>query len=363
MQRRSFIRKAAVGSTAGAVLAAPAIVHAQPTVRWRIASSFPKSLDALFGSCELFAKRVSELTNGKFTISAHPAGEIVPAFQVLDAAQQGTVEIGHSAPYYYFGKDPTWAFGSAVPFGLNTRQFSSWWFSGGGEQLYNEFAAKFGVTLMLAGNTTAQMGGWVRKEIKTVEDFKGLKYRIAGLAGEVLGKLGVIAQQIPGGDLYPALEKGTIDGAEWVGPYDDEKLGLQKVAKFYYYPGWWEGCAGIHNFVNTKALEALPPEYKVALRTASIESLTWVTAKYDALNPLALKRLVAGGAQLRAFPRPILDACYKATQEVYADLNGKNADFKKVYDSYFGFQPDQVLWARVAEGGFDSYLASRSANK
>ncbi|MFT4103775.1 MAG: ABC transporter substrate-binding protein [Burkholderiaceae bacterium] len=360
MQRRSFIRKAAVGSAAGSILAAPAIVGAQPAVRWRLASSFPKSLDALYGTAEFFVKRVSDLTGGKFQISAHPAGEIVPAFQVLDAVQAGNIEIGQSAPYYYFGKDPTWAFGSAVPFGLNTRQFNAWWYQNGGEKLFNEFAAKWGVTVMLAGNTTAQMGGWVRKEIKTVEDLKGLKYRIAGLAGEVLGRLGVIAQQIPGGDLYPALEKGTIDGAEWVGPYDDEKLGLYKVAKYYYYPGWWEGCAALANFVNTKAMDGLPAEYKAALISASQEALLHMTSKFDAVNPLAIKRLIANGAQLRAFSRPILEACYKASMEVYSELNAKNPDFKKVHDSYFGAQADMVTWARVAEGTFDSFMATRT---
>lgn len=359
MERRSFIRKAAAGSAVGSLVAAPAIVRAQAAVRWRLASSFPKSLDALFGTAEFFVKRVSDLTGGKFQIVAHPAGEIVPAFQVLDAVQAGNIEIGQSAPYYFFGKDPTWAFGSAVPFGLNTRQFNAWWFQGGGEKVMNDFTGKIGVTLMLAGNTTAQMGGWVRKEIKTVDDLKGLKYRIAGLAGVVMGKMGVIAQQIPGGDLYPALEKGTIDGAEWVGPYDDEKLGLQKVAKFYYYPGWWEGSAAIHNFVNTKAMEALPPEFKAALVSASTEALTYMISKYDAVNPAALKRLVAGGAQLRSFPRPVMEASYKASQEVYAELNAKNPEFKKVYDSYFGFQPDQVLWSRVAEGTFDGFMQTR----
>jgi len=258
MQRRSFIQKATVGATATAALAAPAIISAQPQVRWRIASSFPKSLDTVYGAAEVVAKRVTAITGGRFQVTVHGAGEIVPPLQVLDAVQNGTVEAGHTAMYYYFGKNPAWAFGTAVPFGLNARQFNAWWYEGGGGRIYNEFAAKVGVTAFLCGNTGVQMGGWFRKEIKTVEDLKGLKFRVGGFAGAVLTKLGVVPQQLAAGDIYAALEKGTIDAAEWVGPYDDEKLGFNKVAKFYYTPGWWEGGPALHTIVNNKACKHCP---------------------------------------------------------------------------------------------------------
>lgn len=259
MLRRSFIQKAAVGATAGTIAGAPAIVHAQPAIRWRLTSSFPKSLDTLFGASDVIAKRVAALTDGKFSITTHAAGEIVPGLQVLDAVQNGTVEFGHTAMYYYFGKDPTFAFGTAVPFGMNFRQYNAWWYHGGGEKIYNDFCRKSNVVALLCGNTGEQAGGWFRREINSVDDLKGLKFRVGGFAGRVLSKLGVVPQQIAGGDIYSALEKGTIDAAEWVGPYDDEKLGFAKVARFYYAQGWWEIGPALHCIVNLKAWGTLPP--------------------------------------------------------------------------------------------------------
>ena len=243
MKRREFLKVAGAGM-AGSAVAAPAIAQSMPEIRWRLTASWPKSLDTLFGACETFAKYVSEATDNKFQIQIFAAGEIVPALQVLDAVQNGTVEIGHTAVYYFIGKDPTWALFCAVPFGLNTRQQNAWFYDGDGMKLMNEFGKKYNLYALVGGNTGAQMGGWFRKEIKTVDDLKGLKFRIGGWAGKTLQKLGVVPQQIAGGDIYPALEKGTIDAAEWVGPYDDEKLGFNKVAPYYYYPGWWEGGHG-----------------------------------------------------------------------------------------------------------------------
>ncbi|HVL58992.1 MAG TPA: TRAP transporter substrate-binding protein DctP [Burkholderiaceae bacterium] len=357
MTRRSFLAKSAVGAAAATTLAAPAIVRAQPAVRWRMASSFPKAVPAIWGASELLVQRVGEMTGGRFQISLHAGGELVPPFQVLDAVQNGTVECGHTALYYFFGKDPTWSFGTIVPFGLNARQFAAWWYYLGGEKVFNEFANQHGITAIYGGNTGAQMGGWFRREINTVDDLKGLKFRIAGLAGTVLSRLGVVPQQIPGGEVYAALERGTIDATEWVGPFDDERLGFHKVAKFYYYPGWWEGSAAVHAIVNNKAFEALPAEYRTAFRAATAESLQHFLARYDAENPQAIRRLVAGGAQLRAFSRPILDASYKATQEVYAEIAGQNPAFKKVHDSFFAHQRDMIVWWRVGESSFDDYMA------
>src|SRR6266550_4111873 len=261
MRRRSLLAGGGVGLV-GAALAAPAIAQSQPEVKWRLASSFPKSLDTLYGAAEYMAKRIAEATDNKFQIRVFAAGEIVPAFQVLDAVQNNTVEIGHSASYYYVGKDPTFAFDSTIPFGMNARQMNAWMTHGGGLQLMRDFFKDYNVYNIPAGNTGAQMGGWYRKEIKTAADLNGLKFRIGGLGGAVLAKLGVVAQQIPGGDIYPALEKGTIDAAEWVGPYDDEKLGFNKVAPFYYYPGWWEGTGMGTAYFNMKAWDALPPSYQ-----------------------------------------------------------------------------------------------------
>ena len=259
MQRRKFLKTAGVGAAAATTVAAPALAQGLPELKWRLTSSFPKSLDTLFGGAELFCRRVGELTDGKFKITPFASGEIVPGFQVLDAVQNGTVEIGQTAAYYYIGKDITFTFDTAVPFGLNSRQHVAWWMHGGGREAMAEFYKDYGVVGHLMGGTGAQMGGWFRKEIKTVDDLKGLKFRVGGFAGQILGKLGVVAQQIPGGEIYPALEKGTIDAAEWVGPYDDEKLGFHKVAPYYYYPGWWEGTGMGTAYINQKSWDALPP--------------------------------------------------------------------------------------------------------
>src|SRR5438874_11454294 len=244
MKRREFLKSAGIGTAAGAALLA-AEAGAQsgglPAVNWRMAASWPKSLDTLYGGADLISKRVAAATGGKFNIKVFAAGEIVGGLQVLDAVQNGTVECGHTAAYYYFGKDQTFAFGTAIPFGLNARQQYAWYYHAGGLELMREFYKEYNVVNILAGNAGAQKGGWFRKPIKSVADLKGLKFRIGGTGGTVLTRLGVVPQQIAGGDIYPALEKGTIDAAEWVGPYDDEKLGFYKVAKNYYYPGWWEG--------------------------------------------------------------------------------------------------------------------------
>src|SRR5437588_12877679 len=248
MKRRKFIKMAGLTSAASLV-AKPAVAQSMPELKWRLTSSFPKSLDTIYGAAEVFAKAVAEATDNKFQIQVFAGGEIVPGLQAADAVQSGTVEMCQTASYYYFGKDPTFTFGTAVPFGLNSRMQTAWMLFGGGMELMNDFYKKFNFVAFPAGNTGCQMGGWFRKEIKAVADLSGLKMRIGGFAGTVLAKLGCVPQQIAGGDIYAALEKGTIDAAEWVGPYDDEKLGFQKIAPYYYYPGWWEGGAMLHNFI------------------------------------------------------------------------------------------------------------------
>ena len=358
MQRRSFLKKAGLGLAAGAA-AAPAIVKAQsPNVSWRMVGSWPKSLETLYGGMEEISKRVAAATDGKFNIKVFAAGEIVGGLQVLDAVQNGTVECGHTAPYYYFGKDPTFAFSCAVPFGPNFRQQNAWMYYGGGLELMREFFKGYNIINFPAGNTGCQMGGWFRKEIKTAADLKGLKFRVGGFAGQVLTKLGVVPQQIAGGDIYPALEKGTIDAAEWVGPYDDEKLGFYKVAKYYYYPGWWEAGPELDLLVNIKAWEALPKDYQAILDAACAAANVSMMAKYDQLNPPALKRLLANGVKLRPFSNEIMAASYKAAKEVYAETSAKNANFKKIYEAMVKFQSDEVQWFTIAEERMDNFMAA-----
>ena len=355
MKRREFLKVAGAGVAASAV-AAPAIAQSMPEVKWRLTASWPKSLDTLYGGCEYFSKRVAEITDNRFQIQSFAAGEIVPGLQVLDAVQSGTVEMGNTALYYYWGKDPAFTFGTALPFGLNARQKNSWLRFGGGEELLNELLKNYNCTSIHAGNTGAQMGGWFRKEINSVNDLSGLKFRVGGFAGTMLSKLGVVPQQLAAPDIYPALEKGTLDAAEWVGPYDDEKLGFYKVARYYYYPGWWEGCGNVHNIMNLAKWNELPKHYQSAIITASGDSWSWVLGRYDSSNPAALKRLLSGGAQLRTFPQDVMEACYKVANDIYADLSKTNPMFKKLYESLVTFRSDSYLWQQVAEGAFDNFM-------
>ena len=361
MKRRQFVQAAGLGLAAAAI-AKPAIAQSAPEIKWRLTSSFPKSLDTIYGAAETFSKAVSEATDGKFQIQVFAGGEIVPGLQAADAVTNGTVEMCHTAPYYYVGKDPTFAFGTSVPFGLNSRQQNAWFYHGGGMDLMNEFLKGFNIHSMPGGNTGTQMGGWFRKEIKTPADFNGLKMRIGGLAGKVIAKLGAVPQQIAGGDIYPALEKGTIDAAEWVGPYDDEKLGFNKVAPFYYYPGWWEGGASLHFFTNTAKWAELPKSYQAILTSAAAMANVDMQAKYDARNPAAIKRLVQdGGAQLRPFSPEIMEACYKAATDLYAEIAGTNANFKKVHDAYMAFRNEEYLWFQIGEYTYDSFMIRQRA--
>jgi len=357
MDRRSLIKNAGIAGVLAAGIA-PA-VHAQAAVRWRLASSFPKSLDTIFGSAEMFSKTVRALSGGKFEVSVHAAGELMPAFGVVDGIQNGTVEMAQTASYYFTGKDSIFAFGCAVPFGLTARQMDAWMEHGNGRKLMDEFYAKYNILSMSAGNTTTQMGGWYRKEIKSVADLKGLKMRLGGgLFGEAMAKLGVVAQNMPAGDVYQALEKGTLDATEFVGPYDDEKLGFAKVAPYYYYPGWWEGGAELEFFINTKAFEALSAENKAIVRAAGAVAARDMTAKYDSVNPQALKRLVAAKTQLKPFPKDVLDAGFKASMQVFAEHEAKSPEFKKIHQDMRAFQRDQVLWDRFSEHRFTSYMTT-----
>jgi TRAP-type mannitol/chloroaromatic compound transport system substrate-binding protein len=355
MKRRDFIKSAGLG-VAGAAVAAPAIAQSMPELKWRMTSSFPKSLDTIYGAGEVFVKAVAEATDNKFQIQMFAAGELVPALQAADAVTNGTVEMAHTASYYYIGKDPTFAFGTAVPFGLNARMQTAWLQVGGGGDLLNEFYKKYNIYGVLGGNTGCQMGGWFRKEIKEPADLKGLKMRIGGFAGQVMSRLGLVPQQLGAPDIYPALEKGTIDAAEWVGPYDDEKLGFNKVAKYYYYPGWWEGGPSLHHFVNLEKWNSLPAAYKSLIKSASALANETMLARYDAYNPAALRKLIAGGAELRGFSPAVMDACLKAANEVYTETSAKNADFKKIYDSMLAFRGEQYFWWQVAEASFDNYM-------
>jgi TRAP-type mannitol/chloroaromatic compound transport system substrate-binding protein len=346
VSRRNFARLAAAG-TAVAV-ASPAIAQ-QPTIKWRLASSFPKNLEGLWGASPTVARLVSEMSDGKFEIQPFAAGEIVPGLQVLDAVANGTVECGHTYSGYYIGKNPALIFDGSLPFGLTVRQHHAWYLFGDGKKLVDEVYDGMGVVSIPMGNTGGQTFGWFRKELKTPADFNGIKMRVAGFGGRVLAKLGVIPQQIAGGDIYPALEKGTLDAAEWVGPHDDEKLGFHKVAKYMHIPGVLELEANTCLFINKAAWAALPPQYQAMLRGACAYALIEMLASYDARNAKALARVVAQGAQLVVLSPEILRALRTALEAVLDEESAKSEQFKRIADNWRAFRAEQHRWFSIAD--------------
>ena len=233
---------------------------------------------------------------------------------------------------------------------------TAWMVEGNGGKLMREFYAKYNIINFPGGNTGAQMGGWFRKEIKSTKDIKGLKFRIAGLAGKIIERMGGVPQNLPGGEVYTALEKGTIDAAEWVGPYDDQKLGFNKVAPFYYYPGFWEGSAELDFFINQKAWDALSAENKAIVESATAQAHIDIQAKYDARNPVALKQLVGAGAKLRPFPTDMMNEAFKHSVALYDEIGAKNESWKKIYADLSKFRADQNLWFRFTEATFDRFM-------
>jgi TRAP-type mannitol/chloroaromatic compound transport system substrate-binding protein len=358
MLRRHVLQGGALAAAA-TTIAAPAIAQSSPEIKWRLTSSFPKSLDTIFGTAQILSKYIADATDNKFQITPFAAGELVPGLQALDAVTSGAVECAHTPLYFYIGKEPALGFGTGIPFGLNQRHQQSWLAFGGGDAIINEALKKFNAHAIPAGNSGTQMGGWFRREINTVDDLKGLKFRIGGMGGQVLQRVGVVPQQITPGDIYPALERGTIDAAEFVGPYDDERLGLSKIAKYYYYPGWWEGSAVLHFVVNLDKWQALPKHYQAVVAQACDAANVWMLGKYDSVNAPALKRLVAAGTVLKPFPSPVMDVCYKAAQDHYAGLAGQNALFKKAHESFQAYKADQLPWWQIAEFSFDSFMIAQ----
>ncbi|MCZ7660588.1 MAG: TRAP transporter substrate-binding protein [Xanthobacteraceae bacterium] len=355
MNRRDIVKAAALAAGAGLV-AAPAVAQSAPQIRWRLQSSYPTSLDTLHGACVYLAKAVAEATDGRFQIDVFAAGAIAPPLGVADAVQTGVVEMGYTGSYFYIGKDPAFVFGIGMPFGLNSRQQSAWFYHGGGLDLLNAFYARFNLHNLPGGNTGTQMAGWFRKEIKSVADLSGLKMRIGGLAGRILQKFGLVPQQLGAADTYSALERGTIDAAEWVGPYDDEKIGFQRIARYYYYPGFWEGNSALSFFVNLDKWRELPARYQSILATAAMAAAQDMQAKYDAQNPQALRRLVAAGAQLRPLPTEIFLEAFRAAEALYAEIAAQNPGFKTILDHVTTFRRDGYQWLQASDFTYDAMM-------
>jgi TRAP-type mannitol/chloroaromatic compound transport system substrate-binding protein len=373
VDRRTFLGRAVLGAAGAAGVAGAAgacagpdaggpAVRTRENVQWRLASSFPRGLDALYGSADRLSQKLEQLTEGRFRIRPYAAGELVPALQVLDAAQQGTVQVGHSAGYYYTGKNEALAFDTGVPFGLTSRQQTAWLYEGGGGELMRELYADFGIIPFPAGNTGAQMGGWFKREINTVGDLRGLRMRIPGMGAQVMNRLGVTVQVLGGPEIYPALERGAIDATEWVGPYDDEKLGLHRAARFYYYPGWWEPGPSMSFMVNRQAWDALPVAYQQAFEVAAAYAAQSTQAIYDVQNAPALERLIAGGTQMRRFSDEIMSACATGTTQLLDQQAGRDAGYRRIYDAYRSFREDSFRWFGTAEAAYAQFAFGRPAS-
>ncbi len=364
MKRRKFINNAALGATTAAAITACAPnsnnssknkSDGLPNVRWQMATSWPKSLDTIYGGAVTVCDRVKAMTGGRFQIEPFAAGELVPGLGVLDAVQNGTVQCGHTASYYYIGQNPALAFGTSVPFGLTASQHNAWLYQGGGLQAMQKIYSDFNVINFPAGNTATQMGGWFKRQIKSLRDLKGIKMRIPGLGGQVMSRLGVNVQVLPGPDVFLALERGAIDAAEWAGPYDDEKLGLNKAARYYYYPGWWEPGPTLEVQVNLSAWAKLPQEYQEIFKTAAVEANMNMPAKYDVLNGEALKRLIAGGTKLEVYSTEIMKTAREVAFELYAENARKDATFKQIYEQWNLFRQQILEWNKINELSFINF--------
>jgi len=356
MQRRSFLKRASLGAVAGAAVSAPAFAQDMPSVNWRLSSGFPSALDLRVGAAENFCKIVAESTGGKFNIRHFPDGEVVAAADLMEAVSTKKVECGHVSSRLYYAKNPAFSFDAAVPFGLNARQMNAWMSEGEGLRLTRELFKPEKIINFPLGNTGAQMGGWYVKEIKRTGDLKDLKMQVGGLAGDVLSRLGVVPQQVDLAKLAEAFEKDGLQAVAGAGAYEDAKLGLNKVAKYYYAPGWWAGGEQLSLYINDEVWNQLPKHYQAVVQSAALAAHTTATARYDALNPQALAQLTTNGAQVRAFPRSIMDAAFEASQQVYKDLGAKDPRFKALHDSYMGFRDSEMPWFRLTEGAFGQYL-------
>ena len=372
MKRRDFLKRAGGGAAGVAALGGCAGPEGSgsagdggiegPRVSWRMQTSFTPNLDLLHGSGTRIAERVATMTGGNFTIRVYGAGEIVPGLQVMDAVMQGTLQCGLTSGYYYIGKHPALAFDTAIPFGMTTRQTLAWLHYGGGLEMINEVYAQFGVLSIPASTTGGQMGGWFRRPVDSLAQLAGLRMRIPGIGGEIMSRLGVTVQTLAAPEIFPALERGAIDAVEWVGPHDDERMGLHEVAKYYYYPGWWEPGVTVGLLIGRRIYEELPAAYQQVLWTACGETFCDRLAAYDAANPAALRRLIENhGVSVRRYSDDILEAAMRESRAYLDELASSNTEFNGIYESYTTFRDAQWGYADYSELSYERWVVGRPA--
>ena len=372
MDRRRFLGLTATGAAAlgvaaceQAALMPPVQIESAvaedvglPNIEWQMATSWPPDPDSIFWSAQLVAARVAALTSGRFRIQPRAAGELAPSLEVLNVVEEGTVPIGHTVSHYYADRGAVTAFGAGLPFGLTARQQNAWLYEGGGLELLQEaYASRFNIIQFPAGNSGVQMGGWFNREISSVADLDGLKMRVPGFGGQVLERLGVVPQLLAVGEIFEALTTGAIDAAEWVGPFEDEKLKLHEAAAYYYYPGWWDPGSSVEIFINLDEWNGLPGQYREALKTAAVEANLRVMARYDSSNPAALKRLVDdAGVTLLPFPDDVMKAAEESASELFAETAAGDADFASIFKEWSAFRDAIQSWHGLAERGYLQYV-------
>ena len=330
-------------------------VSAQPQkiYKWRMVTTWPKNFPGLGSAAENFAKYVNQASGGRLQVKVYGGGQLVPALGVFDAVSSGAAEMGHSAAYYWKGKISASPFFTSVPFGMNAQEMNGWLHYGGGLELWRELYAPFDLIPFPAGNTGVQMAGWFNKEIKTIEDIKGLKMRIPGLAGEVWNRAGGTAVNIPGGELYTSLQTGVIDAVEWVGPYNDLAFGFQKIAKHYYYPGWHEPGPTLELLVNKSAYESLPEDLQNIIDLASRAVNQDMLDEYSARNNSALKELVeVHGVKVERLPQPVIDFLRATSDQMYADMSAEDETFARIYKHYSAFAEGAKTYHRLSEKAY-----------
>jgi len=320
-----------------------------PSVNWRLTSSFPKTLNTLYGTAEDFAANVSELTQGRFQIKTYQPNEIIPALGVFDAVSSGNIEMGQSAGAYYIGINTAFAFDTGLPFGMSSIEQNAWLYEGGGLELLQSIYSKYNIMYLPSGNTGPQMGGWFRKEINSLNDLSGLRMRIPGIGGKIMSKLNVSTQVLPGGEIYQALEKGVLDATEFIGPYDDEKMNFYEVAKYYYHPGWWEPSSTIALYINIDAWNKLPDSYKIAIELAAKNANISMLSMYNNQNAIALNSLIDKGVKVKRFPDEIIEQAKIESKIIFNEYAQNNEDFRKIYNHWNDYRTTMKDWNDISK--------------
>ncbi|PIE10448.1 MAG: ABC transporter substrate-binding protein [Rhodobacterales bacterium] len=350
MDRRSFLKNAALGSTAAAAttaLAAPAYAQGKRTLT--LVTTWGRGLAGVHDSAQRNADMITAMTDGQITVDLKAAGELVGAFEVFDAVTSGQADMYHGADYYFVGQHPGYAYFTSVPFGMTAQELTNWYYQNGGMELHDELGQIFGLKSFLGGNTGAQAGGWYKKEITGPEDFQGLKFRMPGLGGEALGKMGASVQNLPGSEVYQALASGAIDGTEWIGPWADEKAGFQEITKTYYTAGFHEPGAGLSMAMNREVFESLTPAQQKIFEVACMEGHQWNLSQFLAENGAALERLQAGGVKVMEFPDSVWEAMGAASKETL-DQYMDDELYARIRNSYNDSMRKSSAWLQKSEG-------------